>query len=77
MKSKRIMKNKRKTRTRAWLKALHRRYYFMFKKRVINPEKEARCYPRKLARSVAKANMERRGYRKINRLFSVRWRRFV
>lgn len=71
------MKNKRKTRTRAWIKALHRRYYGMFKKRVINPETDARCYPRKLARSVAKANMELRGYRKINRLFSVRWRKFV
>ena len=70
MRTKQTTKNKRKTRTRSWIKALRSR-------RRKAPEADIRCYPRKLARSVAKANMERRGYRKINHLFSVRWRRFV
>lgn len=69
------MKNNRKTKTRARIKAENRRRYAEM--RATKPPIEATCTPRKLARSVAKANMERRGYRKINRLFSVRWRRFV
>lgn len=69
------MKNNRKTKTRARIKAENRRRYAEM--RATKPPIEATCTPRKIARSVAKANMERRGYRKINRLFSVRWRRFV
>lgn len=69
------MKNNRKTRTRAFTKAMNRRRYAEMREK--KPKIEATYFPRKLARSVAKAKMERRGYRKINHLFSVRWRRFV
>ncbi|MBQ7671315.1 MAG: hypothetical protein IJS45_11460 [Clostridia bacterium] len=46
----------------------------------INTEKQTkkyRFYPRKLARSVAKANMRRAGMRKINRRFQKYWKEFV
>jgi len=34
-------------------------------------------HPRKLARSVAKANMKRAGIQKINSSFSLNWRKWV
>lgn len=34
-------------------------------------------HPRKLARSVAKANMKRAGIQKVNRRFALNWRNYV
>lgn len=69
------MKNNRKTKTRAFTKAMNRRRYAEMRGK--KPKIEATYFPRKLARSVAKAKMARRGYRKVNRIISARWRRFV
>ena len=38
---------------------------------------KVRYYPRKLARSVAKANMRRAGIRRVNRVFQKYWKEFV
>ena len=69
------MKNNRKTKTRARIKAENRRRYAEM--RAMKPPIEATCTPRKLARSVAKANMAKRGYQKPNRIFWICWRKFV
>lgn len=34
-------------------------------------------YPRRLARSIAKANMKRAGIQKVNRHFALNWRNYV
>lgn len=34
-------------------------------------------FPRRIARKVAKSNMEKAGYRKINKKFKENWRSFV
>ena len=39
--------------------------------------KEKHFFPRKLARSVAKANMKSAGIQKVNRHFALNWRNYV
>lgn len=71
------MKNeKRKTRTRNFLKAIRRKFTRRFVSRggTYNPKY---FYPRHLARSVAKHNMARAGAQHINSIFSLYWRDHV
>jgi|GEM_PF-3337217 len=62
--------NKRKTRPAGILKRIKAKFRE-------EPGTPTGFYPRKLARSVAKANMARAGVQHINRNFSLNWRNWV
>ena len=62
--------NKRKTRTASVIKRIKA------KLRALGG-KPTGFYPRKLARSVAKANMRRAGVQHVNRNFALNWRNWV
>lgn len=61
---------KRKTKPVSWLKAIRRKWQRR-RYHVYN------VTPRHLARSVAKANMQREGMKHINSMFAWTWRRYV
>lgn len=66
--------NKRRTRTKSILKRIRKRVRASGK---VWPGKPSGYHPRHLARSIAKANMQRAKFRKINVNFSSYWRKWV
>jgi len=68
------IQNKRKTRTASIIKRIKAKLRITGGKSAGQP---TGFYPRKLARSVAKANMRRAGVQHINRNFALNWRNWV
>lgn len=66
--------NERKTRTASIIKRIKAKLRALGGKTAGKP---TGLYPRKLARSVAKANMKRSGVQHVNRNFALNWRNWA
>ncbi len=70
------MNNKRKTRKKSIIKQIKQRFKMARLGGRLKGQPTG-FYPRKLARSIAKANMKRYGVRHVNKNFSRYWTQFV
>ena len=65
-----MKQTKRRTRLASIIKSIRKRNHY-------HKYHVSKAWPRKLARSVAKHNMERAGMKHINNMFAWQWRRYV